>query len=99
MRVEEGASMKQILAFGCSMVLALIVMDTHQVVKTPSGLTVIKGGHALAADLSASAVLRRLRPVARRSRKPPIGRAALLRCGAGADAAGIATGGDVAFRD
>jgi hypothetical protein len=45
--------MKQILAFGCSMVLALIVMDTHQVVKTPSGLTVIKGGQALAADLPA----------------------------------------------
>ncbi len=42
--------MKRILAFGCSMVLALIVMDTTQVVKTPSGLTV-KGGQALAADM------------------------------------------------
>jgi hypothetical protein len=45
--------MKQILAVGCSMVLALIVMDTAQVVKTPSGLTVIKGGQALAADMPA----------------------------------------------
>ena len=34
--------MKQILAVGCSMVLALIVMDT-KVVKTPSGLTVKAG--------------------------------------------------------
>jgi hypothetical protein len=33
--------MKQILIFGCSMVLALIVMDTN-VVKTTSGLT-LKG--------------------------------------------------------
>jgi hypothetical protein len=42
--------MKQILAVGCLTVLALIVMDTNQVVKTPSGLTV-KGGQALAADM------------------------------------------------
>jgi hypothetical protein len=44
--------MKQILAFGCSTVLALIVMDTNQVVKTPSGLT-FKGGQSLAADMPA----------------------------------------------
>jgi hypothetical protein len=44
--------MKQILVVGCSMVVALIVMDTNQVVKTPSGLTV-KGGQALAADMPA----------------------------------------------
>ena len=42
--------MKQILVGGCAMVLALIVMDTTQVVTTPSGLTV-KGGQALAADM------------------------------------------------
>jgi hypothetical protein len=42
--------MKQILAVACLTVLALIVMDTNQVVKTPSGLTV-KGGQALAADM------------------------------------------------
>ena len=42
--------MKQILAVGCLAVLALIVMDANQVVKTPSGLTV-KGGQALAADM------------------------------------------------
>jgi hypothetical protein len=43
--------MKQILVGGCAMVLALIVMDTTQVVKTPSGLTVKAGGQVLAADL------------------------------------------------
>ena len=42
--------MKQILAVGCLTVLALIVMDTNQVVKTPSGL-IVKGGQALAADM------------------------------------------------
>jgi hypothetical protein len=47
--VEED-SMKHTLVFGCSMVLALIVMDTNQVVKTSSGLTV-KAGQALAADM------------------------------------------------
>ena len=42
--------MKQILIFGCSLVLALIVMDTNQVVKTSLGLAV-KGGQAYAADM------------------------------------------------
>ena len=42
--------MKQILAVGCATVLALIVMDTNQVVKTPSGINV-EGGQALAADM------------------------------------------------
>jgi hypothetical protein len=43
--------MKQILVFGCAMVLALIVMDTNQVVvNTSAGLT-LKGGQAFAADL------------------------------------------------
>jgi len=46
--------MKQITVFGCSLVLALIVMNTAQVVKTSSGLTV-KGGQAFAADLPAPA--------------------------------------------
>jgi len=43
--------MKQILAVGCLTVLALIVMDTSQVVNTPSGLTVARGGQAFAADM------------------------------------------------
>jgi hypothetical protein len=43
--------MRQILAIACSMFLALILMDTYQVVKAPSGLTVVKAGQALAADL------------------------------------------------
>ena len=43
--------MKQIVAVGCLTVLALIVMDTSQVVVTPSELTVARGGQALAADL------------------------------------------------
>jgi len=42
--------MKQILAVGCATVLALIAMDTNQMVKTPSGINV-KGGQALAADM------------------------------------------------
>jgi hypothetical protein len=42
--------MKQILAVGCATVLALIVMDTNQVVKPPSGIN-LKGGQALAADM------------------------------------------------
>jgi hypothetical protein len=40
------------LAVGGLTVLALSVMDTNQVVKTPSGLTV-KQGQALAADMPA----------------------------------------------
>ena len=43
--------MRQILAVAGSMFLALILMDTYQVVKAPSGLTVVKAGQALAADL------------------------------------------------
>jgi hypothetical protein len=48
----EGTSMKRILAVGGLSVLALSVMDTNQVAKTPSGLT-IKQGQALAADMPA----------------------------------------------
>ena len=43
--------MKRILAIAGVMVLALILMDTYQVVKAPSGLTVARAGQALAADL------------------------------------------------
>jgi hypothetical protein len=43
--------MRQILAIACSMFLAFILMDTYQVVKAPSGLTVVKAGQAFAADL------------------------------------------------
>jgi hypothetical protein len=46
-----GFLMRQILAIACSMFLALVLMDTYQVVKAPSGLTVVKAGQALAADL------------------------------------------------
>jgi hypothetical protein len=42
--------MKQFLAVACLAVLALIVMDSGQVVTGPTGLT-IKGGQAQAADL------------------------------------------------
>ena len=44
--------MKRILAVGGSAVLALIVMSTYQVVKAPSGLAVVKGGQAFAADMA-----------------------------------------------
>jgi hypothetical protein len=43
--------MRQILAIACFMVLALVPMDSCQVVKAPSGLSIIKAGQALAADL------------------------------------------------
>jgi hypothetical protein len=43
--------MKQLLAVACLAVLALIVMDSGQVVTGPTGLT-IKGGQALAADMA-----------------------------------------------
>ena len=43
--------MRQILAVACSVFFALILMDTYQVVKAPSGLTVVRAGQAFAADL------------------------------------------------
>ncbi len=43
--------MKQLITIGCSLVLALILMDTYQVVKAPTGLTVVKAGQAFAADM------------------------------------------------
>src|SRR5215831_20217605 len=49
--LPRGASMKRILAVAGVMVLALILMDTYQVVKAPSGLTFARAGQALAADL------------------------------------------------
>jgi hypothetical protein len=49
--IPKGASMKRILTVAGVMVLALILMDTYQVVKAPSGLTVARAGQALAADL------------------------------------------------
>ena len=42
--------MKQILAVACLAVLALVVMDSGQVITGPTGLT-IKGGQALGADM------------------------------------------------
>jgi hypothetical protein len=44
--------MKQILAIAGSMILALILMDSYQVVKAPSGLTIVKAGQAIAADMA-----------------------------------------------
>ena len=64
--------MKQILIFGCAMVLALVVMDTTQVVGTSSGL-VVKGGQAFAADLPPPAPLRRRLRLSVRV-KPEIGK-------------------------
>jgi hypothetical protein len=43
--------MKRSLATAGVMVLALILMDTYRVVKAPSGLTFVRAGQALAADL------------------------------------------------
>ena len=46
--------MKQFLAVACLAVLALIVMDSGQVVMGPTGLA-IKGGQALAAEMPVKA--------------------------------------------
>jgi hypothetical protein len=43
--------MKQFLAVACLSVLALVVMDSGQVIMGPTGLA-IKGGQALAAELA-----------------------------------------------
>ena len=43
--------MKRILAVAGVMVLALVLINTYQVVKAPSGLAIVKAGQALAADL------------------------------------------------
>jgi hypothetical protein len=44
--------MKQLLTFGCALALALAMMNFTQIVKTSTGLTVVTGGSAHAADLS-----------------------------------------------
>lgn len=44
--------MKRTLVLGGSTILALAVMSTYQVVKAPSGLAVVKGGQAFAADMA-----------------------------------------------
>jgi len=46
-----GLLMRQIFAIAGFMVLALVLMDSYQVVKAPSGLSIVKAGQALAADL------------------------------------------------
>ena len=43
--------MRQILTVGCSVILALIVLNTYHVAKAPSGLTIVKAGQAFAADM------------------------------------------------
>ena len=43
--------MKQLLAAACLSTFALIVMDSGRVVMGPTGLAIIKGGQALAADM------------------------------------------------
>ncbi len=44
--------MKRLLTLGFGVALALTMMDFPQVVKAPSGFTVVKGGAAFAADLA-----------------------------------------------
>jgi hypothetical protein len=44
--------MKRLLTLGCGIALVLAVMDFPQIVKTPLGLTVAKGGSAFAADMA-----------------------------------------------
>ena len=44
--------MKRIFVVAGSTILALLIMSTSQVVKAPSGLAIIKGGAAFAADMA-----------------------------------------------
>jgi hypothetical protein len=48
---EGWADMKQLLTIGAALALAITIMNFPQIVKTPLGLTVVKGGGASAADL------------------------------------------------
>jgi hypothetical protein len=43
--------MKQLLTFGAALALTVAMMNLPQVGKAPSGLTIVKGGAAFAADL------------------------------------------------
>jgi hypothetical protein len=43
--------MKRLLTFGTALAFAFAMMSFTQIVKTPLGLTVVKGGAASAADL------------------------------------------------
>jgi hypothetical protein len=43
--------MKQLLTFGAVLALTVALMNLPQLGKAPSGLTVVKGGAAFAADL------------------------------------------------
>jgi hypothetical protein len=43
--------MKQLLTFGCALAFAFAVMSFTEVVKSPLGLAVVKGGSAYGADL------------------------------------------------
>ena len=44
--------MKQLLTFGAAVAFAIAMMNFPQIVKTPLGLTIAKGGAAFAADLA-----------------------------------------------
>jgi hypothetical protein len=43
--------MKQLLTFGCAVALAFAMMSFTEVVKSPLGFAVVKGGSAYGADL------------------------------------------------
>jgi hypothetical protein len=43
--------MKQLLTFGCALALAFAVVSFTEVVKSPSGFAVVKGGSVFAADM------------------------------------------------
>jgi hypothetical protein len=43
--------MKRLLTFGAALAFSIAMMNSPQLVKSPTGLTVVKGGAAFAADL------------------------------------------------
>jgi hypothetical protein len=65
--------MKRLLALGGCAALALIVISTYQIVKVPSGLAVVKGGNAFAADMAPARLPPPLPPVGKG--KAPVGKA------------------------
>jgi hypothetical protein len=65
--------MKRLLALAGSAALALIVISTYQIVKAPSGLALVKGGSAFAADMAPPRMMPPPPPMGKG--KAPVGKA------------------------
>jgi hypothetical protein len=65
--------MKRLLALAGSAALAMIVISTYQIAKGPSGLAVMRGGSAFAADMAPPRMPPPLPPMGKG--KAPVGKA------------------------